>query len=51
MPQMMPLNWLMLYFMFIIALLLFNFMNYYLFNPIKDMMKLHMKIKHMHWKW
>nr|YP_003734731.1 ATP synthase F0 subunit 8 [Eupolyphaga sinensis]ACO07080.1 ATPase subunit 8 [Eupolyphaga sinensis]AVN67800.1 ATP synthase F0 subunit 8 [Eupolyphaga sinensis]QYH44913.1 ATP synthase F0 subunit 8 [Eupolyphaga sinensis] len=51
MPQMMPLNWMMLYFMFIITLLMFNLMNYYLFNPTKDMTKSSSKIKNLTWKW
>nr|AVE15553.1 ATP synthase F0 subunit 8 [Odontomantis sp. JZ-2017] len=52
MPQMMPLNWLMLFMFFSILMILFNVMNYYmsinksyLISPIKS------KIKTLNWKW
>nr|APD14891.1 ATP synthase F0 subunit 8 [Eupolyphaga sp. NS-2016] len=51
MPQMMPLNWMTLYSMFIMTLLMFNFMNYYLFNPTKSSVKISTKIKNLNWKW
>uniref|UniRef100_UPI003002517D ATP synthase F0 subunit 8 n=1 Tax=Astyliasula major TaxID=2908877 RepID=UPI003002517D len=52
MPQMMPLNWLMLFMFFSILMILFNIMNYYIFinkNPSKIKPKMFMKI--MTWKW
>nr|ASY98442.1 ATP synthase F0 subunit 8 [Hestiasula hoffmanni] len=52
MPQMMPLNWLMLFMFFSILLILFNIMNYYIFinkNSFKIKPKMFMKI--MTWKW
>nr|YP_009499409.1 ATP synthase F0 subunit 8 [Mustilia undulosa]AWT58453.1 ATP synthase F0 subunit 8 [Mustilia undulosa] len=32
MPQMMPINWLIYFIMFIIIFLIFNMMNYYIMN-------------------
>nr|WGL39512.1 ATP synthase F0 subunit 8 [Limbodessus compactus] len=52
MPQMMPLNWIFLYLMFLIIFFIFNFMNYYIhsltmnFNNVKKM-----KNKILNWKW
>nr|YP_010947054.1 ATP synthase F0 subunit 8 [Ergaula nepalensis]WGO57863.1 ATP synthase F0 subunit 8 [Ergaula nepalensis] len=52
MPQMMPMNWTTLYFMFILTLMLFSFMNYYLYSPINLNKTLKsMKINNMNWKW
>nr|YP_009469734.1 ATP synthase F0 subunit 8 [Tropidomantis tenera]AVE15635.1 ATP synthase F0 subunit 8 [Tropidomantis tenera] len=53
MPQMMPLNWLMLFTFFSLMLLLFNVMNYY--TPFKlpltkSFTKTMMK-KSFSWKW
>nr|WMQ77958.1 ATP synthase F0 subunit 8 [Auzata chinensis] len=53
MPQMMPINWLMSFLMFILIFILFNIMNYYIFNmsnkkKIFNMMK---KNKNFYWKW
>nr|AFQ62269.1 ATP synthase F0 subunit 8 [Haliplus flavicollis] len=53
MPQMAPMNWLILYFFFTILFLMFNFMNYYMFL-IKNIMIKNKKIienKKMIWKW
>nr|UZC33337.1 ATP synthase F0 subunit 8 [Mastotermes darwiniensis] len=52
MPQMMPLSWLMLFFMFSLTFLLFNVVNYYSHihknvNPTKKTIK----VNSMNWKW
>nr|ASN65927.1 ATP synthase F0 subunit 8 [Australicapitona hopei] len=52
MPQMAPMNWIMLYLMFSITFLLFNFLNYYIFmahSPSTEGKKFNFKI--MSWKW
>nr|APX40021.1 ATP synthase F0 subunit 8 [Cryptocephalus rugicollis] len=51
MPQMAPLNWLTLFFMFSIYLLLFSSMNYYFF--MKTPFKKNFKINkfHQNWSW
>nr|YP_009266353.1 ATP synthase F0 subunit 8 [Abax parallelepipedus]ANJ70286.1 ATP synthase F0 subunit 8 [Abax parallelepipedus] len=53
MPQIAPMNWLMLYFLFTIIFLMFNFINYYMFI-IKNSMtqnNKHSLSKMMNWKW
>nr|ALO77162.1 ATP synthase F0 subunit 8 [Phloiophilus edwardsi] len=51
MPQMMPLNWLMLFIMFTLTFLLLNSMNYYMFNYInKNTDNYKLTIKN-NWKW
>nr|AVE15609.1 ATP synthase F0 subunit 8 [Theopropus elegans] len=52
MPQMMPLNWLMLFLFFSITLLLFNMMNFYTpYNKKTSPPLMKMKFKSMSWKW
>nr|AVN67838.1 ATP synthase F0 subunit 8 [Ergaula capucina]WGO58227.1 ATP synthase F0 subunit 8 [Ergaula capucina] len=52
MPQMMPMNWTLLYSLFILIFLLFNFMNYYSLYLINNNKSLKMmKIPNMTWKW
>uniref|UniRef100_UPI0030031A7C ATP synthase F0 subunit 8 n=1 Tax=Phyllothelys sinense TaxID=2908865 RepID=UPI0030031A7C len=52
MPQMMPLNWLMLFFLFSIILILFNTMNYYIsLNKFTPLITKKMLIKSLNWKW
>nr|QLY90087.1 ATP synthase F0 subunit 8 [Ylodes simulans] len=52
MPQMMPLNWLMLYLMFIIIFLLFIMIIYYLFSPsIPHKLSYKQKSLILNWKW
>nr|ASY97992.1 ATP synthase F0 subunit 8 [Theopropus rubrobrunneus] len=52
MPQMMPLNWLMLFSFFSIVLILFNVMNYYTpLNKKSSLPQMKTKIKIMSWKW
>nr|YP_010329775.1 ATP synthase F0 subunit 8 [Actebia praecox]UNP54512.1 ATP synthase F0 subunit 8 [Actebia praecox] len=53
MPQMMPINWLISFFFFLLIYLIFNIMNYYIFNK-KIMNKnnnLSIKLKNFNWKW
>nr|SPP23436.1 ATP synthase F0 subunit 8 [Graphium sarpedon] len=54
MPQMMPINWIMLFIYFILIFILFNIMNYYIFIPKNKnnylpLMK-NLK-KNFNWKW
>nr|YP_009241702.1 ATP synthase F0 subunit 8 [Mesophleps albilinella]AMP87969.1 ATP synthase F0 subunit 8 [Mesophleps albilinella] len=54
MPQMMPINWMISFFIFIFIFILFNIMNYYIFNysPLKMKNKiLSIKNKNFSWKW
>uniref|UniRef100_UPI0030FDFCF1 ATP synthase F0 subunit 8 n=1 Tax=Neopanorpa brisi TaxID=3135612 RepID=UPI0030FDFCF1 len=53
MPQMAPINWLSLFIMFSIILLLFNVMNYYSFNPKLPNSKEinNISFKSLNWKW
>nr|AND96593.1 ATP synthase F0 subunit 8 [Liatongus militaris] len=51
MPQMAPINWLMLMFYFMFIFMIFNTLNYYSFNySIKTMSFLKKKIN-LNWKW
>nr|QRW36296.1 ATP synthase F0 subunit 8 [Graptodytes varius] len=52
MPQMAPMNWIILYMMFSIIFILFNFMNFYIFmiNKNSDKKKNIFK-KILNWKW
>nr|YP_010716094.1 ATP synthase F0 subunit 8 [Parnassius schultei]YP_010722419.1 ATP synthase F0 subunit 8 [Parnassius andreji]WDE75817.1 ATP synthase F0 subunit 8 [Parnassius schultei]WDV10572.1 ATP synthase F0 subunit 8 [Parnassius andreji] len=54
MPQMMPINWLLSFFFFIMIFILFNIMNYYIFNinNFKNLFYFNKKnFKNMNWKW
>nr|YP_010460769.1 ATP synthase F0 subunit 8 [Tenodera angustipennis]ASY98356.1 ATP synthase F0 subunit 8 [Tenodera angustipennis]UUF67518.1 ATP synthase F0 subunit 8 [Tenodera angustipennis] len=52
MPQMMPLNWLTLFFFFSILLILFNVMNYYSsFNKASSRPLMKLSSKTLTWKW
>nr|ASY98596.1 ATP synthase F0 subunit 8 [Ceratomantis saussurii] len=52
MPQMMPLNWLMLFSFFSILLIMFNVMNYYMFfNKTSSIMSMKTLTKTLIWKW
>nr|YP_009727449.1 ATP synthase F0 subunit 8 [Psychomantis borneensis]QIA48596.1 ATP synthase F0 subunit 8 [Psychomantis borneensis] len=52
MPQMMPLNWLMLFSFFSILLIMFNVMNYYSpFNKMMSSSSTKTSIKSLIWKW
>nr|QNP10048.1 ATP synthase F0 subunit 8 [Ochthebius nanus] len=51
MPQMAPMNWIFLFFMFTMIFFMFNTMNFFSFkySPIK-MEKINKKLK-FNWKW
>nr|WIM00490.1 ATP synthase F0 subunit 8 [Polyura dolon] len=53
MPQMMPINWLMSLLIFILIFIMFNIMNYYIFNYNSNIMnkKIKMQKKLISWKW
>nr|ARH54510.1 ATP synthase F0 subunit 8 [Nosodendron fasciculare] len=52
MPQMAPLNWMLLFFMFIIIFMLFNSMNYFMFKySIKKLFKYNKNSILNYWKW
>nr|ALO76605.1 ATP synthase F0 subunit 8 [Hexagonia terminalis] len=54
MPQMAPMNWLLLYFIFTLIFFLFNFMNYYSFiikNNMKSSISNKYIQKNFNWKW
>nr|QWB85706.1 ATP synthase F0 subunit 8 [Chlorophorus diadema diadema] len=51
MPQMAPLNWLMLFWFFTVIFILFNMMNYYSLNyDPKEVKTAKTKLK-FNWKW
>nr|AVN68005.1 ATP synthase F0 subunit 8 [Melanozosteria nitida] len=52
MPQMMPLSWLILFMFFSTMFMLFNFINYFSFMPMKLLTeKKSINIKMLNWKW
>nr|AII02489.1 ATP synthase F0 subunit 8 [Noctua pronuba] len=53
MPQMMPINWLISFFFFLLIYLIFNIMNYYIFNKkiSNKNNNLMIKLKNFNWKW
>nr|QWV61258.1 ATP synthase F0 subunit 8 [Dudusa sphingiformis] len=57
MPQMMPINWLLFFFFFIFIYLIFNILNYYIYNiKSPNFMKLsnnykNKTYKNLYWKW
>nr|WHL46477.1 ATP synthase F0 subunit 8 [Phalera takasagoensis] len=52
MPQMMPINWIMSLFFFIIIFMIFNMMNYFIFNyKFNNNLINNFKKKKMNWKW
>nr|YP_010166754.1 ATP synthase F0 subunit 8 [Rhithrodytes bimaculatus]QRV62858.1 ATP synthase F0 subunit 8 [Rhithrodytes bimaculatus] len=52
MPQMAPMNWLVLYILFSLIFLIFNFMNYYSFLIMSKYHKKNFYIKNiLNWKW
>nr|WLF86369.1 ATP synthase F0 subunit 8 [Teinopalpus aureus] len=51
MPQMMPINWLLFFFFFISIFIMFNIMNYYIFNmKNKNNFFFNMNKKNFNWK-
>nr|UGN61657.1 ATP synthase F0 subunit 8 [Cryptocercus zagunaoensis]UGN61696.1 ATP synthase F0 subunit 8 [Cryptocercus zagunaoensis] len=52
MPQMMPMSWTTLFMFFSMTFMLFNFMNYFMYNPAKKKsMTKKIKIEEKNWKW
>nr|UNP54447.1 ATP synthase F0 subunit 8 [Amraica recursaria] len=54
MPQMMPINWILSFFLFISIFIIFNMMNYYIMNnKYTYMNKNSMKkpMNNLYWKW
>nr|AOY39801.1 ATP synthase F0 subunit 8 [Phloeotribus sp. BMNH 1047247] len=51
MPQMAPMNWILLIFYFIILMLMFILMNFYSFNYTPKKMKIKTSFKNLIWKW
>nr|UBA16575.1 ATP synthase F0 subunit 8 [Pseudergolis wedah] len=52
MPQMMPINWMLSFFFFLMIFIIFNMMNYYIFNyKIKSFNNNIKKILLFNWKW
>ncbi|YP_001650752.1 ATP synthase F0 subunit 8 (mitochondrion) [Manduca sexta] len=54
MPQMMPINWIMSLFFFIIIFIMFNIINYYIFSSnisFNKNKKNFLKNNYFHWKW
>nr|YP_010287614.1 ATP synthase F0 subunit 8 [Orybina regalis]UKT61945.1 ATP synthase F0 subunit 8 [Orybina regalis] len=53
MPQMMPINWLLSFIYFIIIFMIFNMMNYYIYNLNMKNIKINNKFnfKNLNWKW
>nr|YP_010166715.1 ATP synthase F0 subunit 8 [Oreodytes davisii]QRV62819.1 ATP synthase F0 subunit 8 [Oreodytes davisii] len=52
MPQMAPMNWLLLYIFFSVIFILFNFMNYYTFLTYKKINFFNKSSKKiLSWKW
>nr|YP_010968396.1 ATP synthase F0 subunit 8 [Capila pennicillatum]WNO18744.1 ATP synthase F0 subunit 8 [Capila pennicillatum] len=52
MPQMMPINWILSFILFILIFILFNIMNYYIYisNKNKNYLK-KFSINNFSWKW
>nr|AQP28634.1 ATP synthase F0 subunit 8 [Cubitermes sp. A TB-2017] len=52
MPQMMPMEWTMLYITFLMTFLMFNIMNYFIQSSSSQMKsKKNINIYKMNWKW
>nr|AML25604.1 ATP synthase F0 subunit 8 [Staphylinidae sp. BMNH 1274668] len=51
MPQMAPLNWLSLFFMFLSIFLIFNSLNYFIFLYHKKYTIIKKVEKYINWKW
>nr|NP_852165.1 ATP synthase F0 subunit 8 [Lepidopsocidae sp. RS-2001]AAP44717.1 ATP synthase subunit 8 [Lepidopsocidae sp. RS-2001] len=51
MPQMMPMPWLSLFFLFLLTLLMTNCINYFYFQPNIFFSKKYLNIKKNIWKW
>nr|AQP27299.1 ATP synthase F0 subunit 8 [Astalotermes cf. quietus RDCT046] len=52
MPQMMPMEWTLLYITFLMTFLMFNIMNYFTQNPYQQsQMKPPIHTNKINWKW
>nr|QUB07088.1 ATP synthase F0 subunit 8 [Chlamisus sp. N29] len=51
MPQMAPLNWLMMFLCFSLILLMFNSMNYFIFSLVPEKSMMNKKEKITTWLW
>nr|YP_009383479.1 ATP synthase F0 subunit 8 [Parasa consocia]APH08559.1 ATP synthase F0 subunit 8 [Parasa consocia]UMR54992.1 ATP synthase F0 subunit 8 [Parasa consocia] len=52
MPQMMPLNWMLLFLFSIIIFIMFNIFNYFMYNPKSNKhMNMNFFKKKITWKW
>nr|AXS65222.1 ATP synthase F0 subunit 8 [Cerambycidae sp. 8 KM-2017] len=51
MPQMAPLNWLILFIFFILIFIIFNIMNYYIMNLTPEQKKITKSSKLINWSW
>nr|YP_009351667.1 ATP synthase F0 subunit 8 [Globitermes sulphureus]AQP30343.1 ATP synthase F0 subunit 8 [Globitermes sulphureus] len=52
MPQMMPMEWTMLYITFLATFLMFNIMNYFIQSPNKQTStKKNINVNKINWKW
>nr|YP_010166689.1 ATP synthase F0 subunit 8 [Nebrioporus vagrans]QRV62780.1 ATP synthase F0 subunit 8 [Nebrioporus vagrans] len=52
MPQMAPMNWIILYMFFSLMFIFFNFMNYYMFMINSKTEKMNKILdKNLSWKW
>nr|AFH54404.1 ATP synthase F0 subunit 8 [Chaoborus flavicans] len=53
MPQMAPMNWLILFIFFLFIFILFNIFNFFIFTPLKNfkMTQNNHKTSSLTWKW
>nr|ALO70286.1 ATP synthase F0 subunit 8 [Aloconota currax]ARH54856.1 ATP synthase F0 subunit 8 [Aloconota currax] len=51
MPQMAPMNWLLLFLMFIVIFMMFNSLNYFCFIYNPKTSKIKQVLKSINWKW
>nr|YP_009440938.1 ATP synthase F0 subunit 8 [Sinodendron yunnanense]AKN01375.1 ATP synthase F0 subunit 8 [Sinodendron yunnanense] len=51
MPQMAPMNWLILFFLFIITFIIFNSLNYFSFIYSPKLTTFKKKMSKLNWKW
>nr|YP_010282307.1 ATP synthase F0 subunit 8 [Xanthabraxas hemionata]UHM24970.1 ATP synthase F0 subunit 8 [Xanthabraxas hemionata] len=54
MPQMMPINWMILFLLFILIFLIFNIMNYFIMNiklTKNNNLNKKLKMNNFNWKW
>nr|YP_010730122.1 ATP synthase F0 subunit 8 [Nevromus intimus]WEG22755.1 ATP synthase F0 subunit 8 [Nevromus intimus] len=52
MPQMAPINWLLLFMIFSTTLIIFNMLNYFIYMPSSPISEnLNFKKSYLNWKW